>query len=75
MLPQVLFPAFPRFLEEIFFAIAEDNQRRWLEESIQWLENDDRTHLVLTSGKLVLKKFKCCLVEKAICNLWSDKKS
>ena len=34
--------------------IAEVNQWRWLEESGQWLENVDRTHLVLASGKPVL---------------------
>ena len=32
------------------------NQRRCLEESGQRLENVDRTHLVLASGKLVLQK-------------------
>ena len=30
---------------------AEVNQRRWLEESGQSLENVDRTHLYLASGK------------------------
>ena len=34
--------------------ITEVNQWRWLEESGQWLENVDRTHLVLVSGKPVL---------------------
>ena len=36
--------------------VAEVNQRRWLEESGQWLENVDQTHLVLDSGKPVLQK-------------------
>ena len=36
--------------------VTEVNQQRWLEESGQWLENVDRTHLVLASGKLVLQK-------------------
>ena len=44
------------------------NQRRCLEESGQRLENVDRTHLVLASGKLVLQKkisaIKICLAEK-----------
>ena len=32
------------------------NQRCWLEEGVQCLENVDRTHLVLSSGKSVLQK-------------------
>ena len=32
------------------------HRRRWLEESGQWLENVDQTHLILVSGKLVLQK-------------------
>ena len=36
--------------------IAEVNQWRWLVESGHWLENIDRTHLVLASGKPVLQK-------------------
>ena len=39
-----------------YFDVAEIYQCRWLEESGQRLENVDRTHLVLASGKLVLKK-------------------
>ena len=35
---------------------AKVNQQRCSEESRQWLENVDRTHLVLASGKLVLQK-------------------
>ena len=37
--------------------IAEVNQRCYLEESGQWLENVYQTHLVLASGKPVLQKF------------------
>ena len=37
-------------------AAVEVNQWRWLEESWLWLENDDRAHLVLASGKLALQK-------------------
>ena len=36
--------------------VAEFNQWRWLEEREQWLENVDRTHLVLASGKPVQQK-------------------
>ena len=36
--------------------VAEVNQRRWLQESGPWLENVDRTHLVLASGKPALQK-------------------
>ena len=36
---------------------AEVKQRRWLEESGQWLENVDRSHLVFASGKPVLQIF------------------
>ena len=36
--------------------VAEVNQWRWLEESGQWLENVDRTHLVLAIGKPELQK-------------------
>ena len=34
------------------------SQRRYLEESGQWLENADQTSPVLASGKLVLQKSK-----------------
>ena len=40
--------------------VAEVNQRCCLDESGQWLEDVDQTHLVLASGKLVLQK--CCPV-------------
>ena len=36
--------------------VAEATQWRWLEESGQWHENVDPTHLVLASGKPVLQK-------------------
>ena len=36
--------------------VVEVNQRGCLEESEQWSENVDQTHLVLASGKLVLKQ-------------------
>ena len=39
---------------------VEVNQQRWLEESGQRLENVDRTHLALASGKLVLQKVLPC---------------
>ena len=44
------------FLEIKFVHLAEINQWRCLEESGQWLENVDGTHLVLASGKLELQK-------------------
>ena len=50
--PQVLFSAFPK----VYFNVAEIYRRRCLEASGQMLENVDRTHRVLTSGKLVLRK-------------------
>ena len=42
--------------EETIIDVAEVNQQRWLEESGQWLENLDQTHLVLACGKPVLQK-------------------
>ena len=36
--------------------VAEVNQHHCLEESGQWLENVDLTHLALTSGKLEVQK-------------------
>ena len=50
--PQVRFPALPK----IYINVAVTYQQRWLEENGQRLENVDRTHLVLASGKLVLQK-------------------
>ena len=52
--PLVRFPAFPIFLRGKIINVSEVNQWRCLEESGQWLENVDRTHLVLASGKPVL---------------------
>ena len=50
-------PSIPeKISEEKFVDVAEVSQRRCLEKSEQWLENVDRTHLVLGSGKLVLQK-------------------
>ena len=43
------------FSSEKTVNIAKVNQQCSLEESGQWLENVYRTHLALTSGKLVLK--------------------
>ena len=40
-------------IPKAFFSVAEIYRWRWLEESGQRLENDDWTHLVLASGKLV----------------------
>ena len=42
--------------EEKMVEGAAVHQRRCLEESGQWLENVNRTHLVLASSKLLLKK-------------------
>ena len=51
------FPSIPEiFSEEKNVDVAEVNQQRCLGENRQWLENVDRTHLVLASGKLVLQK-------------------
>ena len=44
------------FSEEKIVDFAKGYQRHCLEESGQWLENADQTHLVLASGKLVLQK-------------------
>ena len=40
---------------KIFLTVAKVHQRHWEEESGQWLENVDRPHLALASGKSVLK--------------------
>ena len=54
-------PSCPRFdfqhsREKKIILVAEVYQWRWLEESGQWLENVDQTHLVLASGKPALQK-------------------
>ena len=54
--PQIGFPVFPIFFRGKIIDDAEFNQWRWLEESGQWLENVDRTHLVLAISKPVLQK-------------------
>ena len=55
-----LIPAF-FFSEENIADVAEVNQQQCLEESGQWLENVDRTHLALVNGKRVLQKTKITL--------------
>ena len=50
-MPQDCFPAFTIF----FVDVAEVYTRNCLEESGQFLENVDPTHLVLASGKRVLQ--------------------
>ena len=49
-------PAFGSQHYWIFLEGLNVNHRRCLEESGQWLENIDWTHLVLASGKVVLQK-------------------
>ena len=52
-----LIPSTPKlFSEDKITHAAEVNQRRWLEESGEWLENVDKTTLVLARGKPVLQK-------------------
>ena len=46
-----------KIFSEKIVDVAVVNQRRRLEESGQWLENVDQTHLDLASGKPVLQKF------------------
>ena len=49
-------PIIPKiFSEEKNVDVAEVKPRPCLEESEQWLENVDQTHLILASGKLVQK--------------------
>ena len=50
--PWVPLSPFPK----IYFDVAEIYQQRKLDESRQRFENVDQTHLVLSSGKLVLQK-------------------
>ena len=45
-----------KFSEEKIFKVAVVNQWYWLDESGQWLENVERSHVVLVSGKLVLQE-------------------
>ena len=53
---QVQFPAFLKIFRGKIIDIADDNQRRWLEEIGRLLENVYQTHLVLASDKLLLQK-------------------
>ena len=54
-----LIPSFPDiFSEEKIGSAAKVNQQRCFEESGQWLENVDQTHLEL-SGKLVVLQKRC----------------
>ena len=46
----------PIFSEENLVDVAEVNQWRWLEESRQWLENVDQTHLAPAGANLVIQK-------------------
>ena len=55
LLPDPTAPGLIPSIPEFFFRgkmvdAAEVNQRRCIEESGQWLENVDQTHLVLASG-------------------------
>ena len=78
-------PSCPGFDLQHSWSFSEENivdvagvylSSRW-EESGQWLENVDRTHLVLASGKLDLqkmmedKKNSFCLVLTQAINAWS----
>ena len=49
-------PAFPKKSEEENVNFTEVNQRCCVEGNEQWLENVDRTHLALASGKILLQK-------------------
>ena len=46
----------PKISEEKLGNVAEVNQPHCIEESEQWLENVDRTHLELACGKILLQK-------------------
>ena len=54
--PRAPFTGFPKIFKIKIIDVVEVNQWRWLDESGQWLENVDRTHLVLPSGEPVLQK-------------------
>ena len=51
-----LIPSIPKMFSEKIVDAADVNQWRCLELSGQWLENVDRSHLVLASGKVALQK-------------------
>ena len=48
------------FTDKKLSMIAEVYQMHWFEESGLWLENVDRTHLVLAGGEPASKKI-CCI--------------
>ena len=50
--PQVRLSTFPK----VFLVVAEIYGRPCLEASGQRLDNDNQTHLLLASGKLLLQK-------------------
>ena len=55
--PQFWFPLFPKKCSQKKLSLLVTLiQGRWLEESEQWLENVDWTHLVLASGNPVVQK-------------------
>ena len=49
----------PKNSKEKIDNIDQVHQWHYLEESRPWLENVDRTHLVMASDKLVLQKDAC----------------
>ena len=53
----------PTFFRGIIVNVAEVNQQCYLEESGQWIENVDQTHLVLDSGKASATKKSCWVVD------------
>ena len=59
-----------KILRKKLLLLLEVNQRRWLEENGQWLENVDRTHLVLAGSNPVLQKV---LLATLVLLLWADK--
>ena len=54
--PRVRIPAVPNLFQRNNYWCCWANHQRWLEESGHWLENVDRTHLVLACGKPILQK-------------------
>ena len=54
--PGLILSAPEFFSEEKTVDVAEIYQRHYFDESGQWLENVDQTHLVLARGELVLQK-------------------
>ena len=68
-LPQ--FPAFPKIFRGKIIDVAE--AFCCLEESGQWLENVDKTHLVLASGKTVNQKGLKCTSSSAHASYFAPK--